>query len=246
MRTHFGALFLAVALAVPMGAAPALAQDQAVHERLLSVTGEGRVRAQADMALITLGVVSQAVAARDALTTNTESMNRIVAALKADGLQPRDLQTSGFSVDPVYSQPPRDYDGSEPFEPKIVGYRVSNNLTVRVRELDRVGTILDKVVTLGANSISGPTFGVADPAPLEDQARRAAMRDALDKSTLYSEAAKVTLGPIFRIEEGFTRAPQPLGRDVMMRMEAAASPVPIESGELTFEAQVSVSWLLAD
>ena len=64
-------------------------------------------------------------------------MNRILAALKDGGMESRDLQTSGFSVEPVYSQPPRDYDGSKPFTPEIVGYRVSNNLTLRIRDLRR-------------------------------------------------------------------------------------------------------------
>ena len=245
-RAKIGALLIALSFVLPafvLQAAPAAAQAPEA-KRLLSVSGEGRVRAQPDLALITLGVVSQAEAARDALSANTESMSRILSSLKQSGMESRDLQTSGFSVDPIYSQPPRDYDGTKPFTPRIVAYSVSNNVTLRIRDLDRVGTILDEVVTLGANSISGPTFTVAEPAPLEDQARRAAVRDALRKGALYAEAADVELGPIFRIDEGYTRAPQPMAKDFMMRAEAAApsAPVPIEGGELTFEAQVSLAW----
>ena len=162
-------------------------------------------------------------------------------------MESRDLQTSGFSVDPVYSQPPRNYDGSQPFTPEIVGYRVSNNLTLRIRALDRVGALLDQVVTLGANAISGPTFTVEDPTPFEDQARREAISDAMRKSALYADAAGVTLGPIFHIDDGYVTPPQPLAPGgVMMRMEAAPSPPPIEAGELSFEAHVSVSWMLGD
>jgi uncharacterized protein YggE len=199
------------------------------------------------MALITLGVVSEAATAREALAGNTESLNRILGTLKEDGLESRDLQTSGFSVDPVYSQPPRDYDPAKPFTPEIVGYRVSNNLTIRIRDLARVGALLDKVVGLGANSISGPSFTLADPEPLQDEARRAAMADAIRKGTLYAQAAEVTPGPIVRIvEQGYMAPPQPLAAGAMMRMEAADSAVPIEGGELTIEAQVTVSWSLGE
>lgn len=233
-----------VAAALGLGGPVAKAQD-VEKERLLSVNGEGIVKGAPDVALITLGVVSEAEAAREALNENSESMNRILSALKESGMESRDLQTSGFSVEPIYSQPAVQ-DSSLPFEPKIVGYRVRNNLTLRIRDLAEVGALLDQVVTLGANSISGPTFTVDDPTPLEDEARRAAIADALRKGHLYAEAAGVTLGPIFRIDEGYVQPPQPLGAGMLMRMEAAPSPVPIEGGELTFQMQVTVSWRMAE
>jgi uncharacterized protein YggE len=244
MKRLFGALFV-VALLIPVVGAPAGAAES--EQRLLSVNGEGTVRAKPDMAIITLGVVSEAKAASAALSENTTSMSGIVDALKAAGIESRDLQTSGFSVEPVYSQRPNSSDASEPFVPEIVSYRVSNNLTLRVRALDDLGAILDKVVNLGANAISGPTFTVADPTPLEDQAKQAAIRDALRKGRLYAQAAAVQLGAIYRIDEGYSGAPQPMAAPMLMRMEAAgAKAVPVEGGELTFNAQVSVSWLLDD
>jgi uncharacterized protein YggE len=169
----------------------------------------------------------------------------VLEALQGEGIASRDLQTSGFSMEPIYSQPPPGYDHATPFIAEIVGYRVRNNLNVRIRELARVGAVLDQVITLGANSVSGPTFSVAEPGPLEDQARLAAVRDALRKGALYADAAGVTLGPVFRIEESYISPPQPL-QGAMFRMEAADASVPIEGGELTFEAQVSVSWQLAE
>jgi uncharacterized protein YggE len=170
-------------------------------------------------------------------------MTGILDSLRDSGIEPRDLQTSGFSVQPVYSQPPEDYDGSEPFEARVVGYEVHNNVTLRIRDLSRVGALLDQVVTLGANSISGPDFTVEDATPVEDNARRAAMQDAMRKAKLYAEAAGVELGDVFRIEEGYSRAPQPLAGEMMLRAAPSAD-VPIESGELTFQAQVSVTWKL--
>jgi uncharacterized protein YggE len=248
MRKRFGAYLIAMGLTGAFGIAVAAAQTaDAANERLLSVSGEGIVKGAPDIALITLGVVSEASAAREALAANSQSMDRILAALKEGGIEPRDLQTSGFSVEPIYSQPPRDFDNSQPFEPEIIGYRVRTNLTLRIRDLQKVGVLLDQVVTLGANSISGPTFAVDDPKPLEDEARRAAVADAVRKSKLFAEAASITLGPIFRIDEGYVQPPQPLAAGAMMRMEAASDmAVPIEGGELTFHAQVTVSWRLAD
>ena len=241
------AKILAAALTAIVVAAPlsAGAEERAAEPRLLSVSGEGVAHAAPDIALITLGVVSEAASARDALDENTQTMTGIIAALKDEDLEDRDLQTSGFSVEPIFSQPPRNYDHSTPFRPEILGYRVRNNVNVRIRDLERVGAILDLVVTLGANSITGPSCTVADPTPLEDEARRAAVADALRKAVLYAEAAGVALGPIQSISEGYASAPQPM-QAATMRLEAADSSVPIEGGELTFEVQVSVSWVLED
>jgi uncharacterized protein YggE len=247
MRIGIGAAVIAAALAGLLGGTPALAQPQdSSNQRLLSVSGEGIVHGAPDIALITLGVVSEAATARESLAANNQSMERILTALKQSGIESRDLQTSGFSVEPIYSQPPRDFDNSQPFVAEIVGYRVRNNIDLRIRDLSKVGSLLDQVVTLGANSISGPSFTVDDPKPLQDEARREAVADALRKGKLLADAAGIQLGQVFRIDEGYAQPPQPLAAGAMMRMEAAPSSVPIEGGELTFQAQVSVSWKLAD
>lgn len=243
MKKSAGALLVAAALAVLPAVASAQAQPS---ERLLTVNGEGMVRGVPDMAIVSLGVVSEAETAGAALSANNVSMKSVLDSLHASGIEARDLQTFGFSVEPTYSQPPADFDGSEMFEPKIVGYRVSNNVNLRIRDLSRVGTLLDAVVKLGANSISGPTFTVEDATPMQDEARREAVADALRKAKLYADAAGIGLGPIFRIEESFSQEPQPLGADVMMKMAAAPEEVPIEGGELAFRAHVSVSWRLGD
>ena len=245
MKHYAGYLLLALATAAIAPLSRAAAQPTPTlepNERRLSVIGEGIVRGQPDMAVMTVGVTTEAEAAREALSANNEAMNRLIEALRAAGIDSRDLQTANFLVEPRYSQPPMDYDGREPFEQRIVGYAVRNELTVRIRELEATGEILDQVVTLGANSISGPTFTVADPRELEDAARRAAIRDAERKAELYAEAAEVSLGPIMRIEEAVAQWPQPVPMAAMAREVAADSSVPIEGGELTFRAQVSVSW----
>jgi uncharacterized protein len=242
---QLGVLVLAVGIS-SLAAAPAAAQTIRHEEPAISVIGEGTVRGQPDAAIINAGVVSEADTARQALDENSAAVAAMVRALRGAGIDPRDLQTAGFFVEPVFSQPPPDYDGSQQFEPKIVGYRVRNELTVRIRNLQRTGTILDEIVSLGANSISGPIFTVNDPTPLEDQARRAAIRDALRKGQLYAQAANVPLGPIVRIEENVFRQPQPVPMSAMAREAAQDAAVPIEGGELAFEAQVHVTWRIGD
>jgi uncharacterized protein YggE len=205
---------LALTLSGPFGGA-AMAQaveTPPLQERLLAVVGEGIVRGLPDMAAITLGVVSDAASAREALSANTASMTRIIEALKVEGIDARDLQTSNFSVEPRYSQPPRNWNGTDPFEPKIVGYTVRNQLTLRIRQLDRVGALLDKVITLGANSISGPTFSVTAASELEDQARRAAMREAIRKGEALREGGRGR-ARADRADRGERNAVAPAGAD---------------------------------
>ena len=224
-------LCCALALAAAVGAAAA--QNEPAP-RLLSLTGEGTVNATPDMAVLSLGVVSHDRTARQALLANTRAMTALVDALKKAGVAPRDLQTAGFDVKPKHSPARR----NEP--PEIVGYTVSNTLTVRIRDLDKAGDILDQAVSLGSNAISGLTFSVAEPKPLRNAARRAAMADALEKAKLYADAAGISLGAIQTITEaGGIRPPQP--RMAMARAEAAGA-VQIEAGEITYRAQVNVVW----
>jgi hypothetical protein len=250
LARNLGGPLLAAALLLPLAALlPVTAWAQPMpggypHHAApatLSLTGEGTVRAKPDMATLQLGVVAEAATARDALSENTSRMAEIVAALREDGIESRDLQTSDFSIEPRYSQPPRGRE-AEPFVPEIIGYAVRNTLTVRIRDLEETGAILDKAVTLGANTISGPSFTVADPSELQDLARKAAMRDALRKADLYAEAAGVSLERILRIDEVGGYAPQPMAMAREMKVQSYDASVPIESGELSMTAQVSVSW----
>jgi uncharacterized protein YggE len=244
MRRAFSVLIVAALVGIGPAAAQTLSLPPA--DPSISVVGEGIVRGQPDMAVVTAGVVSEAETAGAALGDNSAVMGRMSEALRGAGIDPRDLQTAGFFVEPIWSQPPRDFDGSQPFEPQIVGYRVRNELTIRIRNLSRTGAILDQLVSLGANSISGPTFTVADPTPLEDQARRAAVRDALRKGRLYADAASVPLGAILRIEENVFQRPQPMPMQAMAREQAFDAAVPIEAGEITFEARVDVTWRIGE
>ena len=210
----------------------------------ITIEGHGEVMAAPDMAQINSGVTTQGATAREALDANTAAMAELIAELKAAGIETRDIQTSGFSVNPnyVYTDE-RDANGYT-LPPKINGYQVSNTVTVTVRQLDTLGSILDKSVTIGANTINGVTFAVADPSELYDEARKAAFADARAKAELYATAAGGTLDDILSISEaqGFNN-PQPYPMYARADM-AASAPVPVEAGELAFAINVNVQWEL--
>ncbi|WP_240230071.1 SIMPL domain-containing protein [Devosia lacusdianchii] len=209
----------------------------------ISIEGRGEVTAAPDMATINSGVTTQGATAREALDANTAAMAELIAELKAAGIEARDIQTSGFSVNPnyVYTDE-RDANGYT-LPPKINGYQVSNTVTVAVRKLDTLGSILDKSVTVGANTINGVSFSVADPAELYNNARKAAFADARAKAELYAVTAGGSLDEIVSISEtqGYN-SPQPVA--MYARADAAGSPVPVEAGELSFAINVSVQWEL--
>lgn len=219
------------------GAGHALAQERPLPR--INVTGEASVNVAPDLAILHLGVLREAETARDALTANNAAMQEVIEAMKGEGIESRDLQTSGFSIQPKYEYyQPKQGEVQKP--PRIVGYMVANDLTVRVRDLARLGTILDRSVTLGVNSGGGVHFTNDDPRKAIAQARAEAMKDALERARTLTEAAGIGLGPIIEINESFNR-PGPLPMLKGRMMEAAADAVPIEAGENTYSITVSVS-----
>ncbi|MGH6898916.1 MAG: SIMPL domain-containing protein [Geminicoccaceae bacterium] len=221
------------ALAVMTLCAAPAAADEAAPRRIV-VNGTGEASARPDVAVIAAGVVVQADTASAALADNTRAMNAVLEQLSAAGLAAEDVQTSQFSVTPLYEQRRPDPDTVEP--PRIVGYQVSNQVTAQVRDLDRLGAILDALVRAGANSINGPWFEIADPKQLQGAARDAAVADAVARAERYAAAAGVRLGEIISIEEGGSYAPP----RPMMRAEAMAADVPIAPGQTEVSASVTM------
>ena len=217
---------------------PALAANEPA---LISVTGTGEVSAAPDTAFINSGVTTQGATAREALDANTKAMNDLLATLKEAGIEARDVQTSGFSVSPNYVYTDARDENGYTLPPKINGYQVYNTVNVRIRDLATLGAVLDKQVNVGANTINGITFSVADPSKLLDDARKAAFADAKEKAALYAEAAGETLGLLRSVSESQSYdQPQPY----MMKAEmaAASSSVPVATGELSFSVNVQVTW----
>lgn len=212
----------------------------------ITLSGTGTVRAAPDMATVNTGVTTQAETAREALDANSAAMTDLIAALHEAGLEDRDIQTSNFTVSPqyVYSDQ-RDANGYT-LPPEIVGYQVSNSVTIVVRDLDSLGTVLDQTVIVGANTINGISFDVADTDKLETEARKLAVADAVAKAETYAEAAAIQLGPIESITEvDLSQPPVPMYRAQAMEM-AAAPTVPIEAGEMTYSITTTIAWEIED
>lgn len=232
-------LTCALLLSLPLPIADADHHEHEKQVRTITVSGEGKVKTKPDTASISAGVVTEGETAREALSRNNDQMQEVMAGMREAGIAEDDLQTAQFSVSPIYSRPKRKA-GAPRIDPKIVGYRVSNTATGIIRNLKQVGPILDKVITLGANSVSGPSFFVDKPGPLLDEAREKAVADALRKARLLAKAAEVKLGAIQTIREGGGYAPQPRMMNRAMAMDMEAKSVPIASGSQEIRATVNI------
>ena len=220
-----------------LGVGAALNGPQAVHAadqelvRTIVVTGSGQVMAKPDKATLHAGVVTQADTATAALADNGKKMQQVFAGLTTFGIPPEDMLTSIFTVSPQYSRGKMTTSES----PQIVGYQVTNQVSLTVRDMNRVGELLDTVVRLGANQLHDVQFSLRDPEAFLDQARIAAVKDARRKAELFSTAAGVTLGRVLSIEEIADQRPQP----VFMARASVAESVPVAPGQETLTVTVS-------
>jgi uncharacterized protein YggE len=228
---------LALLLALAPVALPASAHDQP-DKRTISLSASGIVKTTPDMVEIATGVTSEAPSARGALDQNTVAMAKVVEALKAEGIEPKDIQTANFSVGPIYEERPVDRPNGK--APAVVGYRVTNQVRITLHDTGKLGAILDKVVSLGANQIDSIEFGVSEPEALKDEARKLALKNVTDNAKLYAQAAGVTLGQILTITEEESSY-QPRYMPAAASMERAKA-VPIEAGTAAVEVNVRVSW----
>jgi uncharacterized protein YggE len=229
-----------LAAALFLSLSPASAQTPA-PARTLSVTGDAEVHAAPDAALVSTGVVAESETAAAALKANSVALAKVLDVVRAAGVEAKDMQTAGLSLQPRYYRP----DKPGPTDkPRIIGYTAANEVTLRVRDLAKLGDLLDKVTVAGANRIDGIQFIVSNQEGLLDEARRKAVADAKDKADLYARAAGFTLGKIMSLSEESVPAPRPLGR--AMSMAAAPAPAPVEAGEMALSVRVHVVWSLAD
>ncbi|HUR43037.1 MAG TPA: SIMPL domain-containing protein [Aestuariivirga sp.] len=214
---------------------PAFA-GEARPARTMALAGHGEVRAAPDMGLVMIGVLSQADNAADALKANTTAMQAVFAVLKDAAIEKKDIQTSNFTVQPRY-----DYNNNAQ-PPRLVGYDVSNNVTIAVRKLDSLGAVLDQVVSAGSNQINGILFQISKPEAAMDEARKLAVADAARKARVYAAASAVSLGDIMSISESQGLQP-PVPMDAkMIRAEGAVADVPIARGEQTMTVDVNIVW----
>jgi uncharacterized protein YggE len=232
MIPHFFRLATFSAASIVLCVAPAWA-DATV--RTISISGTGETKAAPDEALLSAGVTTNAHTAAAALTANTKAMNAVFATLKKVGVADKDMQTSDFSVQPQYS--------SDKGPQRIIGYQVSNNVSVTVENLSGLGATLDALVSSGANNIGDIAFGFRDPKSLMQKARATAVADAIARAQVIAKAAGVSLGPITSISEsgGNYDAPRPMYR-AMSAMAASVNPAPVAAGQESLSTSVSITW----
>ena len=228
---------VASAQSQPGGSSPmqvhAMAQQPA-----LNLSAYGEVKVAPDQAAINFGVVTEAPTAQEAMAQNAQQMTRVVAALRRAGIAERDIQTSGLNLSPMldYSK-----DGEAP---RVTGYAAQNNVTVRVRDIAGLGTVLDKLIASGANEVSGITFSREDMTATEDEARMKAVADARRRAETMAEAAGMKLGPLMALSDvPMDSGPMPMPR-MAMAAEAKMGGAPIEAGELAVTTNVTAVYAL--
>jgi uncharacterized protein YggE len=222
--------FLALAALAAL-AGPALGDPAA---RTLTMSGQGEVKAAPDTVTLSAGVTVQAPTAAAALAADNTRMQGVMAALKKQGVADKNIQTAQFSVSPQYAS---SNDGQAP---RLTGYQVTNEVSVRLDDVTKLGATLDALVAAGANQMNGINFSIADSSALLTEARQRAVTEALAKAQTYAKAAGVTLGPILSISENENSGPRPMFMTAMA--VRAPKAVPVAMGEESVTANVSIVW----
>lgn len=222
-------------------ASPALAQMSEMSSLLIpsvTVSGKGELRAAPNEAEITVGVVTQDTSAAQAMEKNNNAVQQLLVALEEMGIARRDIRTTSFNVSPQYN-----YDREGRLPPEIIGYQASNQVQVKVRELEQLGTLLDQLIQQGANQVHGVQLSVRDEQQRLDEVRQQALNDARRKAELYAKAAGARLGRVLLVEETPQGFSGPMPRQ-HFAAEARAAAVPIAPGEQTLEVDVQVTFAL--
>lgn len=232
------AAVLALVLATGSLAMPASAQTPAVQPAssdgtLLSVSATGEASRAPDVATASAGVVTQAADASAAMRENAAQMARVMEALRGAGVAERDIQTTGISIHPVYRH-------AQDEEPRITGYSASNTVSLKVRDIGKLGKVLDALVASGANQVHGPSFEVDKPEEAYDEARRAALAKAKARAEMYAKELGLRVRRIVSIDEGAGfRPPMPVPMLAMARAEKAYDTA-VSPGETTLSANLAV------
>ncbi|WP_180966724.1 SIMPL domain-containing protein [Cohaesibacter celericrescens] len=234
MRKHL----LILAALVPMIMTPAMADE--TKGGSISVVGMGIVEMAPDMAIVSAGVQSRSETAQAALAANNASMKALFDELEKAGIEKKDIQTANFNINPEIVYPKTNKQA-----PQIVGYIVNNQVSVNIRKLENVGSVLTALVDAGSNNMSGLQFDVSNKTELLAQARKAAIADARQKAQLYATELGVKIKRLTSLSESGGYRPQPM----MMRaakMEMMSADVPVAEGSMQISISVNTSWELAN
>jgi uncharacterized protein YggE len=239
--------YLMTAALLVMAVAPLSAQQPETRRepRTLNVTGTGTVQRQPDRAVMLVAVESRAANAQEAAQNNARKMDAVYAALRKLGIVAPKVQTISYELHPEYGRP--DPRAENPDAPRVTGYVATNMVRVQVDSIPRVGTVIDATIAAGANRVANLSFELRDPEAARLEALRVAVQKARAEAEAVATAAGQKLGPPQSISSSSGWQPQPMYRAVAMEgLQAAPAPTPIESGNLSIVANVSITYLLED
>ncbi|MHA7898670.1 MAG: SIMPL domain-containing protein [Henriciella sp.] len=207
-------------------------------ETTLSISAEGSVNREPDIAFLNAGVQTQGETAQAAMSANATAMNGVFDALEAANVDRTDMQTSNFSLQPQY-----DYSNRQSGQPpRLTGYQASNQLTVRVRDLDTLGETMDALVSAGGNTFSGLRFALEDDRAAKNAARDIAMKEAIARAELYAAASGYEVARVVTISESGGFSPQPLA--MMAESRSMDRSTPVATGEVGYSVTVNVTFEL--
>ncbi len=230
---------LAGALAIIALAAASPEAQEADRTPVLTAAGQGSVSVVPDIAIVTMGVVSRAGTANAALSSNSADLANVIDAVRDEGVEDTDIGTTGFSIRPIHERLRPDQIGENP--PAIVGYQVSNQIRVVIRDIAGSGGLLDRVVRAGANQVNGISFDIDDRQAAADAALASAIADARRKAEIMADAAGVRLVRILSVSSGDDRRGPVFERALAVRADA----VPVMPGEQAVTASATVIWEIA-
>jgi uncharacterized protein len=199
------------------------------------------VEAAPDRAVVGTGVQTRAATATQAMRDNAAKMERLIATLAKAGIAKKDIQTSGINLSAQYDYSNRD---GQPAGPRFIGYEASNQLTIKLHDIKKVGPLLDTLVEAGATNVSGPSFSIEDPAPMLAQARAAALKSAKAQADFYAQAAGYRSARLVSISESNSGGNPPMPM-VAARFKAdAAEATPVEPGQVGSSVTLTVQYAL--
>ena len=231
-------LIIAITFGVVGTASVMRSSNAVIPSRTITVTGEGKINAVPDIATISFSVISQGTDPELIQTANTEKMNKAIALVKAQGVTQKDIMTSGYNLYPRYRY---DRNGGQQ---TLDGYELSQTVTVKIRDLTKISSILVGLTPLGVNNISSPQFTIDDPDQLKSQAREEAFADAYSKARSMAKQNGVRIARVVSFSESGNYYPIYYSRDAMMGKGGAEGvPAPtIEPGSQDVTSQVSVTY----
>ena len=225
MRASLTISLFGLAAAALVAASPATAAPS----RTITVNGTGIVSTVPDEAQFTFGVSTTAPTAKGALSANAGRMNRLIAALKAAGIAPADIQTAEISLSPNTNE-----NGS-----RVLSFTAGNSVTVKTKQIAKAGSIVDAAVGAGANLVSGPSLGPSDQAALQRSALQKAVADARGRAVAIAQAAHVTLGRVMTVDE---TSSSPVQFSPTAKAALGAPSTPVEPGSVQVEEDVTVTF----